>query len=200
MRYGALLLLNEIDLTSPEIAAGLNSVLDGSPLCIAENGGELIVPHPMAIELANSSVESSSDALTVAVEGTRQAAPLPAEQKLQALQASIALRTRLQGFLQAQTQRRCSIGRRGTLHANSLYRLQVGNARVFQKESEQQGLNTAVHILLDASGSMSQGRAGCSPPQQICPWCRWRRAGAQCDLWEPQKGHRDSGCADPAFP
>ena len=109
----------------------------------------------MAIELANSSVESSSDALTVAVEGTRQAAPLPAEQKLQALQASIALRTRLQGFLQAQTQRRCSIGRRGTLHANSLYRLQVGNARVFQKESVQLGLNTAVHVLLDVSGSMA---------------------------------------------
>ena len=109
----------------------------------------------MAIELANSSVESASDALTVAVEGTRQAAPLPAEQKLQALQASIALRTRLQGFLQAQTQRRCSIGRKGTLHANSLHRLQVGNARVFQKESVQLGLNTAVHILLDVSGSMA---------------------------------------------
>jgi Cobalamin biosynthesis protein CobT (nicotinate-mononucleotide:5, 6-dimethylbenzimidazole phosphoribosyltransferase) len=109
----------------------------------------------MSIELANSSVESSSDALTVAVEGTRHAAPLPAEQKLQALQASIALRTRLQGFLQAQTQRRCSIGRRGTLHANSLHRLQVGNARVFQKGSVQLGLNTAVHILLDVSGSMA---------------------------------------------
>ena len=51
----------------------------------------------MASELANSSVESASDALTVAIEGTRQAAPLPAEQKLQALQTSIALRTRLQG-------------------------------------------------------------------------------------------------------
>ncbi len=109
----------------------------------------------MAIELASNSVEAAGDALTVAVEGTRQATPLPAEQKLQALQASIALRTRLQGFLQAQTQRRCSIGRRGTLHPNSLHRLRVGNARVFQKESEQQGLNTAVHILLDVSGSMA---------------------------------------------
>ena len=109
----------------------------------------------MAIELANSSVEFASDALTVAVDGTRQAAPLPAEQKLQALQTSIALRTRLQGFLQAQTQRRCSIGRRGALHANSLHRLQVGNARVFQKESLQLGLNTAVHVLLDVSGSMA---------------------------------------------
>ena len=109
----------------------------------------------MAIELANNSAESAGDALTVAVEGTRHATPLPAEQKLQALQASIALRTRLQGFLQAQTQRRCSIGRRGTLHANSLHRLQVGNARVFQKESVQLGLNTAVHVLLDVSGSMA---------------------------------------------
>jgi len=109
----------------------------------------------MSIELTNCSSEFVGDALTVAVEGTRHAAPLPAEKKLQALQASIALRTRLQGFLQAQTQRRCGIGRRGTLHANSLHRLQVGNARVFQKESEQQGVNTAVHILLDASGSMA---------------------------------------------
>ena len=109
----------------------------------------------MAIELTSCSSESTGDALTVAVEGTRQAASLPAEQKLQALQASIALRTRLQGFLQAQTQRRCSIGRRGTLHASSLHRLQVGNARVFQKGSMQLGLNTAVHILLDVSGSMA---------------------------------------------
>jgi len=109
----------------------------------------------MAIELTNNSVEAAGDALTVAVEGTRQATPLPAKQKLQALQASITLRTRLQGFLQAHTQKRRSIGRRGTLHANSLHRLQVGNARVFQKESVQRGLNTAVHVLLDVSGSMA---------------------------------------------
>ena len=92
---------------------------------LPQNIGEI-----MTIELAKSSAESSEDALTVAVEGTRHAAALPAEQKLQALQASIALRTRLQGFLQAQTQRRCSIGRRGTLHANSLHRLQCFPKRV----------------------------------------------------------------------
>ncbi|WP_432612334.1 cobaltochelatase CobT-related protein [Desulfovibrio desulfuricans] len=109
----------------------------------------------MAPELVNCSVESVGDALTVAEEGTRQTAPLPAELKQQALQASLALRTRLQGFLQAHTQKRCSIGSRGTLHANSLHRLQVGNARVFQKESEHQGINTAVHVLLDVSGSMA---------------------------------------------
>jgi len=33
MRYGAIILLNEIDLTSPEIAAGLNSVPGRLPPC-----------------------------------------------------------------------------------------------------------------------------------------------------------------------
>ena len=47
MRYGGIFLANEIDITPPEVAAGLHGILDGSPLCIAENGGELITPHPM---------------------------------------------------------------------------------------------------------------------------------------------------------
>lgn len=61
MRYGAIILLNEIDLTSPEIAAGLNSVLDGSPLCIAENGGELIEPHPMFRLVATANTNGGGD-------------------------------------------------------------------------------------------------------------------------------------------
>ena len=61
MRYGAILLLNEIDLTSPEIAAGLNSVLDGSPLCIAENGGEIIQPHPMFRFVATANTNGAGD-------------------------------------------------------------------------------------------------------------------------------------------
>ena len=61
MRYGGMLLLNEIDLTSPEVAAGLNSVLDGSPLCIAENGGELIAPHPMFRFAATANTNGGGD-------------------------------------------------------------------------------------------------------------------------------------------
>lgn len=61
MRYGTILLLNEIDLTSPEVAAGLNSVLDGSPLCIAENGGELITPHPMFRFIATANTNGGGD-------------------------------------------------------------------------------------------------------------------------------------------
>lgn len=45
MRDGGMLIINEIDLLDPSTATGLNSILDGSPLTIAENGGEIIKPH-----------------------------------------------------------------------------------------------------------------------------------------------------------
>ena len=61
MRYGGLFLFNEIDLSSPDIAAGLNSVLDGSPLCITENGGELIKPHPMFRFVATANTNGGGD-------------------------------------------------------------------------------------------------------------------------------------------
>ena len=40
-------LINEVDLLSPEVAVGLNGVLEGAPLCLPENGGEVIHPHEM---------------------------------------------------------------------------------------------------------------------------------------------------------
>ena len=128
----------------------LTALLHAEAQDLPQNLGELL-----SATLTSQLAESSAESFTVAVEGFRQTGALPEEQKLQALQTSIALRTRLQGFLQAQTQKRCYIGRRGALHPGSLYRLQVGSSRVFQKESVHHGLNTAVHILLDVSGSMS---------------------------------------------
>jgi cobaltochelatase CobS len=61
MKYGGLFLLNEIDLLDPSTAAGLNSVLDGSPLCVPENGGELILPHPMFRFAATGNMNGSAD-------------------------------------------------------------------------------------------------------------------------------------------
>ena len=65
--------------------------------------------------LTRCQAESAYETVTVAVEGFRPSEALPEAQKQQALKASIALRTRLQGLLQAQTQKRCSIGRRGEI-------------------------------------------------------------------------------------
>ena len=61
MRYGGLCLLNEIDLLDPSTAAGLNGILDGHPLCIPENGGELIAPHPMFRFAATANSNGGAD-------------------------------------------------------------------------------------------------------------------------------------------
>ncbi|MBK5965803.1 CbbQ/NirQ/NorQ/GpvN family protein [Thiocystis minor] len=46
MKEGQILILNEIDLMDPSELAGLNDVIEGRPLVIAQNGGEVIRPHP----------------------------------------------------------------------------------------------------------------------------------------------------------
>jgi cobaltochelatase CobS len=46
VRHGWWLLLNEVDLMDPGELAGLNTLLDGGPLVIAENGGEVVPPAP----------------------------------------------------------------------------------------------------------------------------------------------------------
>ena len=61
MKFGGLALINEIDLLEPSTAAGLNGILDGQPLCIPENGGELVVPHPMFRFAATANSNGGSD-------------------------------------------------------------------------------------------------------------------------------------------
>ncbi len=46
MREGYILLLNEVDLSDPGELAGLNDVLEGRPLSVIQNGGEVIKPNP----------------------------------------------------------------------------------------------------------------------------------------------------------
>ena len=45
-RDGHLLILNESDLMDPAELAGLNDIIEGQPLVIAENAGEVVRPHP----------------------------------------------------------------------------------------------------------------------------------------------------------
>lgn len=61
MKFGGLFLCNEIDLLEPSTAAGLNGILDGQPLCIPENGGELIIPHEMFRIAATANTNGGSD-------------------------------------------------------------------------------------------------------------------------------------------
>ncbi|SOB58156.1 Cobalamin synthase [Pseudodesulfovibrio profundus] len=61
MKFGGLFLLNEIDLLDPATAAGLNGILDSDPLCIAENGGEVIKPHPLFRFAATANTNGGTD-------------------------------------------------------------------------------------------------------------------------------------------
>lgn len=69
-----------------------------------------------------------------------------------------AMKTRLQALLQAKQLKRVFPGRRGKLDPQRLHTLATGGARVFRRESETIGMNTAFHIALDTSGSMSGKR------------------------------------------
>lgn len=61
MRAGGVLLINEIDLLCEEAAASLNTILDGSALCIAENGGELIERSPFFKLIGTANTNGSGD-------------------------------------------------------------------------------------------------------------------------------------------
>ena len=69
-------------------------------------------------------------------------------------QTTTALRTRLQALLQSTHIVRRHSGYSGKLNAHKLHKLCTGNAKIFLQQGERQQLNTAVHILLDSSGSM----------------------------------------------
>lgn len=86
--------------------------------------------------------------------GSLHTYPLSSDQQERSARACRALRTRLQGLLQAQSLERCLSGRQGKLNPIRLYRLTAGNPRVFLRRGYRQSLDTAVHILLDVSGSM----------------------------------------------
>ncbi len=71
-----------------------------------------------------------------------------------ALRISTALKARLQGLLQAQSLVRQLPASRGKINRNRLHALSVNNNKVFLQQTQTQATNTAIHILLDNSGSM----------------------------------------------
>ena len=93
--------------------------------------------------------------MSVAVEGKLTTNELPDALIMEVQTISRALRTKLQGLLQSQVLRRSSPSRHGKLYGHGLYRIAVHNPRLFLKNESVTGIDTAVHILLDISGSMT---------------------------------------------
>lgn len=61
VRDGHLLVLNEIDLMDPSELAGLNDIIEGQPLVIPQNGGEIIKPHPKFRVIATGNSAGQGD-------------------------------------------------------------------------------------------------------------------------------------------
>ncbi len=61
MIYGEILILNEIDLVAPGDLAALNDVLEGKPLTIVGNSGEIIYPHKSFRVVATANTRGNGD-------------------------------------------------------------------------------------------------------------------------------------------
>lgn len=98
---------------------------------------------------------NASETLEVAVPKGDPLGFMPKPVLIDAKGATKVMSTRLSGLLQAQVLQRIHLGRRGRIDGAGLHRLASENPRVFRRSAERQHLNTAVHILLDCSGSMA---------------------------------------------
>jgi cobaltochelatase CobS len=61
MRAGQWFLLDELDLLDPATAAGLNGIVEGAPLVIPENGGEVVEAHPEFRFIATGNTAGAGD-------------------------------------------------------------------------------------------------------------------------------------------
>ena len=118
--------------------------------------GELPVSfdEQLASEFKAVQTDMQNSGVRMAVEGKLEVHPLPEQLRQESMAASRALRTRLQALMQARTLRRTAPGRYGRLDGRLLHRLSVRNPEIFLRREKVPGVNTAVHVLMDISGSM----------------------------------------------
>ncbi|WBF66030.1 VWA domain-containing protein [Desulfovibrio subterraneus] len=99
-------------------------------------------------------VEPANALLSVAREGHKYLSGLSPDQLRDTKLATNGMAARFHGLLQAAHLTRCGSGRRGRVDTRSLHKIATHDPKVFLRNIQRPGINTAVHILLDCSGSM----------------------------------------------
>jgi len=120
---------------------------------------EMDLPEDIAAILQRCLRQTSSKQearATVAVQGDKQIAALTSEQLQQSRRLTSGLKARLTGLLQSTKLKRVAPARRGKLDPKLLHGVATGSAKLFRRVEPKPGLNTAVHLLLDTSGSMRE--------------------------------------------
>lgn len=127
----------------------LAELLEGKGNALSLDLGTLLAEN-----LSQNCSENRKTATIIAEADSCAVVPMLDFEKKKALSMSVALRARMQGFLQSLIRQESAVGRHGRLYPHNLYRASVHNHKIFCRESLKKGMNTAVHILLDTSGSM----------------------------------------------
>ncbi|UQZ88027.1 hypothetical protein C4J81_01855 [Deltaproteobacteria bacterium Smac51] len=104
--------------------------------------------------LTESKPENPCEALKVAQVATRETGLLPPSALEESRAATLAMRRRLQSLIQSLVIKKVNPGRSGRLDAGALHKLYVGDRKIFRRSGVRVGLDTAIHLLIDASGSM----------------------------------------------
>jgi hypothetical protein len=108
----------------------------------------------MESELFQAVSQSQVGRITVAVPTPTDLGELTEETLAEARKATLALRCHLQGLLQSLVVKRSMIGLCGHLETNKVHKIFLNSPKVFRRNGLRRGLDVAVHLLLDASGSM----------------------------------------------
>lgn len=149
--------------STPEASTHGTSSAENSCSPAGETGQDILSGIPsMPVDMGNwlgkqleaHAAGDSGRKVEMAVEGSCEVHLLPDQDREKAVRMATALKARMLGLLQAHTLRHAISGRQGKLETGKLYRLSTGSPRVFQKRASVHKLDTAVHILLDSSGSM----------------------------------------------
>lgn len=149
--------------STPEASAHGTSSAENSCSPAEETGQDILSGIPsMPVDMGNwlgkqleaHAAGDSGRKVEMAVEGSCEVHLLSDQDRKKAVRMATALKARMLGLLQAHTLRHAISGRQGKLETGKLYRLSTGSPRVFQKRASVHKLDTAVHILLDSSGSM----------------------------------------------
>lgn len=125
---------------------------------LSTSADDSMFPGDMGEQLKNivtSACNQPGKHLQVAVITRKLTGPLTQTELDNSRQSTTALRTRLQALMQSTRSVRNRSGYAGALNTHKLHSLITGNTKVFLRKGEKVGVNAAVHILIDSSGSMA---------------------------------------------
>ena len=105
--------------------------------------------------LSMAKTEENGGLLQVAQVCHRVMCDLTANRLAEAKMVTTILKYKLQSLLQAMTLQKVKAGYRGRLDTKTIHKLFVADPKIFRRPGTRIGHSTAVHLLIDASGSMS---------------------------------------------